>query len=68
MVPMQPPPPNDVATCLAVLLADDFAADSPPRRLTSAEAAEVRSLIIDGGYTRSEALVWVRGMGVGVGL
>jgi len=59
---------RDADTCLAILLADDFAADTPPRHLTRAEAAEVRSLIIDGGYTRAEALVWVREMGVGVGM
>lgn len=59
--------PLDVDTVLAVVLATDIAADSPPRRLTRAEAAEVRSLIADGGYTRTEALAWVREFGVGVG-
>ena len=58
---------READTCLAVLLADDFARDTPRRNLTRAERAEVESLIVDGGYTRDEALVWVREMGVGVG-
>lgn len=54
---------NDADTVVAVLLAEDIAADSPPRRLTRAEAAKVRSLITDEGYTRAEALAWVRDFG-----
>lgn len=55
--------PGDVDTVLAVTLSEDFAREAPPRRLTSTEAAKVRSLMIDEGYTRAEALVWVRDFG-----
>ena len=58
---------SDADTVVAVVLATDIAADSPPRRLTRAERAEVDSLMIDSGYTRAEALAWVRELGVGVG-
>lgn len=54
---------GDADTVIAVLLAEDLAADSPPRRLTRAEAAKVRSLIVDEGMTRIEALAWVRDFG-----
>lgn len=34
------------------------------RRLTRAQAQEVRSLVDDGGYGRAAAVAWVRALGV----
>ncbi len=53
-------PPNDADTVLRLVLAEDLSADSPPRRLTRAQAAELRSLMLDEGLTRAEALAEVR--------
>jgi hypothetical protein len=33
-----------------------------PVKLTPAQAAEVRSLMVDEGYTRAEAVAWVLNM------
>lgn len=39
------------------------AAAIKPRRLTRAEAAKVRSLVADDGFSRAEADAWVRTFG-----
>jgi hypothetical protein len=37
-------------------------AKAKPAKLTKEQAAEVRSLMVDEGYTRAEAVAWVLNM------